>query len=271
MNSKALEIAIVCVNHNSYCELNLFIDSIQKALLNSDNVNLVLVIVDNSSNKKEITVGVSYDLTVIDSVNDGYMAGLNRGYQSLADTSIYDYIIASNVDLEMKSTFFQEIKKSAYPEDVLVIGPSIYSRKYHIDMNPQRIYRPKKNKYLINEFIFSFPQIYRLQRFISKYKKNKSNATKYPYATEMYACHGAVFIFTSEFFNRMGTIDYPLFLYGEEIFIAEQVRSLGGRIIYDPNLEFLDEGSVSTSKLDYKRLAKEHLKATRFILKNYYP
>src|SRR3989442_12924430 len=52
----------------------------------------------------------------------------------------------------------------------------------------------------------------------------------------IYAPHGAFFIFSRRYFEAGGYLDGNLFLYGEEISVAEICRSLGLPVIYEPSL-----------------------------------
>ena len=52
-----------------------------------------------------------------------------------------------------------------------------------------------------------------------KTKRYRSNEAKY-----IYAGHGSFIILTKAFFQNYSNIAYPMFLYGEEIYLAELIR-----------------------------------------------
>jgi GT2 family glycosyltransferase len=64
----------------------------------------------------------------------------------------------------------------------------------------------------------------------------------------IYAAHGSFFIFSRRYFEGGGFLDGNLFLYGEEISVAEICRSLGLPVVYEPSLCVLHKEHQSTGK-----------------------
>src|SRR5882762_7093902 len=64
----------------------------------------------------------------------------------------------------------------------------------------------------------------------------------------IYAAHGSFFIFSRRYFEAGGFLDGNLFLYGEEISVAEICRSLRLPVVYEPSLCVLHNEHQSTGK-----------------------
>jgi GT2 family glycosyltransferase len=86
----------------------------------------------------------------------------------------------------------------------------------------------------------------------------------------IYAAHGSFFIFSRRFFEAGGFFDQDLFLYGEEISVAEICRSLGLPIIFVPALSLWHNEHASTgraitrSSYERQKKALEHVNARYF-------
>src|SRR6185437_3069774 len=64
----------------------------------------------------------------------------------------------------------------------------------------------------------------------------------------IYAPHGSLIIFSRRFFEAGGYLDKDLFLYGEEISVAEMCRSLSLPVLYEPRLRVVHNEHQSTGK-----------------------
>jgi GT2 family glycosyltransferase len=70
----------------------------------------------------------------------------------------------------------------------------------------------------------------------------------------IYAPHCSFVIFNRKYFETGGTLKHGAFLFGEEIFVAETVRNLGFRIIYDPRFFVLHREHATTSILKGRKM-----------------
>ena len=86
----------------------------------------------------------------------------------------------------------------------------------------------------------------------------------------MYAPHGAFIIFTNNYLRSIAKINYPRFLFGEEVFVAEESRLNSLKITYEPNLIIYDNEHGSTSLEKNKFISMEHVKSYDYLLKTYY-
>ena len=89
----------------------------------------------------------------------------------------------------------------------------------------------------------------------------------------IYAPHGACVIFSKRFFSEGGSLDLPVFLFGEEICIAEAVRRLGLSVIYNPKLVLThhEHQSPQWRRILLTRKAALHLaKSTAYLVDTYF-
>lgn len=77
-------------------------------------------------------------------------------------------------------------------------------------------------------------------------------------------------IFTSEFFKKCPTLSYPVFLFCEEIFFAEIVRRIGGKVTYCPSIKIKDKEHASTSKMNLSKYCKYNYEALTYIINTFY-
>jgi GT2 family glycosyltransferase len=86
---------------------------------------------------------------------------------------------------------------------------------------------------------------------------------------QIYAPHGSIFIFRRAFFEHGGNIRFPYFLFGEEIYIAEQVKEKGGKILYAPELNIIHNEHTSTGLFKWGRKF-DAIRQTRNNMKSLY-
>jgi hypothetical protein len=61
-----------------------------------------------------------------------------------------------------------------------------------------------------------------------------------------------------------------MFLFGEEMYIAETARSLGLQVVYDPMLEVWHDDHTSTGLMPTRRMASYMRESTAFIIDQYF-
>lgn len=261
-------IAIYCVNYHSYDRLNDYLLSIDTAAgQTGTNVKLSVFVADNTVPATTVDFRPQhFSLSVV-------AVGENKGYfgavRFLMDTMSpldYDYVIISNVDVLLADSFFVELTNLQIEESVGWIAPAILSQTLHFDFNPQAIQRYSLKKMKLLRLMFKYPRLLRLkQKILHQYRDVKpvSSGT-------IYAGHGSFIILTQAYFKKQKTISYPLFLYGEEIYLAETCRQHALEVRYVPKLEVQDIGKVSTGKFSSKIYCQYNYNAIDYLIKTFY-
>lgn len=77
-------------------------------------------------------------------------------------------------------------------------------------------------------------------------------------------------LFTQAFCDFLQEMNFPTFMFCEELFIAENLRKMGLKTIYKPQLIVNDIDHVSTSKMKSSFYFKCNYESLNMILKEYY-
>lgn len=214
---------LICVTYHSDKELQVFLESVRCAA-------------------KRVTGQMVVDIQVADNgkENLGYLGGALPIFNKYAKE--YDYVSISNVDLELMPDFFEQLL-NIDSKGLGWIAPDIYTEKINRHENPYILSRPTKCKFLIWNIIYSRTWIYRMYHRLYIIKGHKTKT--YP-TCDIYAGHGSFMLFTKYFVSKYPELHFPSFMYGEELFIAELVRSAKLKVRYLPYLRIANTGNIST-------------------------
>lgn len=268
-----MEILIVCVNYNSYSSLANFLCSVEKAALKFDGAVSVFI-ADNSEQKsieKQLNNFYKINIKYYNFSNLGYFGGAFSIINGLRNPQKYDYVFITNVDLVVDENFFCELQKITKDDYVAWIAPSIFSKFENRDKNPQRIKRCSKIKLQLLYLMFSLPI---LERFYSNViylrRKNKIISKRQLQTKNIYCGHGSFIILTKEFIKKNPILNYPCFLFCEELFLGEIIKNEGLKVIYEPSLKIFDDEHVSTGKLPSKNYYRYNRESLFWILRTFY-
>lgn len=279
-----MKVAIVAVCYNAYDDSVGLLDSIDLAMRTCEFLDLHVIVCDNSNKSKgleglkEKLKKLKFNYVKLDNV--GYFPAFFAGKKLLDNiTGIrdWDFVVVTNVDLQFDDSFFKNLKGISISSDVGVLAPSILSKETSEDINPKIFKRPSKFKLSSLYYGFQFLWFYRFYSWLSVSraklrgsKRNTNSYRSYSSGTEMYAAHGSIMLFTKFYFNQGASIDYPRFLFGEEVFVAEESRLKGLKTIYTPELKIYDKEHGSTSKEADKFISLEHVKSYKYLLDSYF-
>lgn len=238
---------LICVTYHSDKELQAFLESVQCAA-------------------ERVKGKLEADIEIVDNgkKNMGYLGGAFSTYNAKAKE--YDYVSISNVDLEIAPDFFEQLLKID-SKDTGWIAPDIYTEKINRHENPYMLSRPTKRNFLVWNIIYSNTFIYRLYYKLHTLK-NKHSKT-YP-ACETYAGHGSFILLTKAFAQHYSELHFPGFMYGEEIYMAELVRTAQLKVQYIPTLRITNTGNVSTGLINQKQKSKWSKDSLQAIKKHFF-
>lgn len=262
------KIAIYCINYHSYDCLKDYLSSIEVASKKAvQTAEIYVFVADNSIPSEGVDFRSPYFRLEV------FPTGSNLGYFGAAEYVMsrvppadFDYTIISNVDVLLTEKTFIELSEIPYDSTYGWIAPSLYSQTYHFDWNPQATKRYSVKKLKIMRFLFKHPLLLRLKQIIlHKYR----HIDTYP-SGDIYAGHGSFIILTKSFFNKCGIIHYPIFLYFEELFLAETCRKNQLKVVYLPQIHVLDIGGTSTGRIPSETYCKYNYEGIDYIISNYY-
>jgi hypothetical protein len=273
-----VKVFIFIVNYRADTHLMNLLRSIRLSADHTEGIKLELNIYDNSQKTNEQVCNMKNEIASVFEQYSYHSDGMNVGYfgclpvaQTLVPSDT-DVCIYCNPDLELDVSFFQNIRDSMRTPSGM-LAPSIIDKSKLIDMNPKYTKRLEFNKMKRLKFIYASPILFALftylaiahEYFISKQggklRENSSN--------DVYAPHGAMFIFYDILFFK-NLPKYPCFLFGEEIFIAEEARQKEIEIIYNPKIKVFDNRHASIHQMNRSRVRKLYSQSIRFLIERYY-
>ncbi len=276
--TKINKIALIGVNYNSETCAIRFIEGVSKLLL--DDIEFTIILIDNTERLSSDDFfskihAINNNVICIKALrNLGYFGGARLGLSTLLKDDEYpDWLIVTNVDIEFKDRYFLQILKTFkdHVDKPGVIAPTIWSNFSKRDINPKIVKRPSKRKMEFYTLIFSTYYSMNLYELLSaakltirrmlKYILKKMTLNYHKDSTNLadkfqviYAPHGSCIIFSKEYFLSGGSLNYPQFLFNEEIFVAETVRALGLNVVYIPKLKVIDDEHVSTGIIRSRKM-----------------
>lgn len=274
-----MKILFVPVTYNSYDALDNYIASIGKALDAADDltISVTIHVADNSSEEvRRQESGDRRDLSLLTShySNPGYLPAALRTVYS-EDYTSYDYIIISNVDVTLDETFFTALRDLKADADTVWVAPYIWSPSEQRDVNPKIQERYSKKRLRLLRLLFACPPLYYLytrtlyRRKVSKDVESGMRTDHYDSKT-IYAGHGSFMIFRPDIFRQEPPLDYPVFLFCEEIYMAEMTRRIGKKVAHCPAVKVWDREHASTGLMGLWRYCKYNHDALSYIIRTFY-
>jgi GT2 family glycosyltransferase len=205
--------------------------------------------------------------------NPGYFGGAALGWRDLQSLgSVPDWIIVTNDDVRFAPDFFLNLAKAPV-DNTAVLAPDIVVPANGIHQNPLYARKPPAHRLRLLLWLHSHPAIMRafmgfrsIRQRLSMMRVNTSP----PLRHAIYAPHGACIVFSRQYFQRGGSLDYPGFLYGEEFFVAETGRQLDLVVYMEPTLRVAHMEHASTGLLAPAAMAGYVRNSLALILSKYY-
>ena len=237
--------------------------------------NYKVIVVNNGSNNSD---KLNESLLSFTEVNI-YHSGRNPGYYPAAHNGLKSYleeyktypghIIVCNTDITIPNVnFLNELIKSSGD----VKGPSIISSKTQLDQNPFLKERISKFRLRFLHIVFSFYPFYFFYQLLAivKGKLNISSSIKSKKDQQVYALHGSFIAFNKSYFEKGGNLDYPSFLFGEELFIAETARNLKLEMNYLPSINIMHNEHTVTGLFKKPKLVKYMAQSIKYLLNSFF-
>lgn len=263
-----MKIAIYCVNYNSYDSLHQYLLSIDKALEAATSpIELKVIVADNTVPARPVRYTPEhFTLNVlITGGNKGYFGAARIAMQQI-NPADFDYSIISNVDVLLDVSFFTKLTNYQVNAQTGWIAPQIYSSLEQRDRNPKILRRYAKRKLQVLKMKFRFP----LLNWVYNNTLYKSKKLVSHERGEIYAGHGSFIILTKRYFETGAVVDYPVFLFCEEIYLGEQCQQHGLKVMYEPDIRVTDAEHASTGTFRRSSYCRYNYDAISYILRTYY-
>ncbi|HKW63898.1 MAG TPA: glycosyltransferase [Candidatus Acidoferrum sp.] len=275
---------IVSVHYKGPDSLLALLDSLRGARELSE---VAIIIVDSCSGE-EYLFGIRGKIAEIPNA-ELLESQTNRGYFGAArfalenylkqGRALPDWVIVCNHDVLIEDKDFLEKLFAIDRATAGVLAPRIRVLPGRVDQNPFMRQKPSWLRWASLQFIFSNYSLAKVWHWLARQKRrvksqnwisgwnSSSNDSARP--QQIYAPHGSFFIFSRRYFEAGGYLDGNLFLYGEEISVAEICRSLGVPVVYEPSLCVVHDEHRSTGKRISRFTFECQKKALQYVTSRY--
>lgn len=248
-----MTVHFVAVNYRSSDRVYPLADS----LLSQSDHDWDLTVVDNSCDPRELlslqALAERFPRTRIIDAGDnvGYMNALPIAVSTMKRGED-DWLVLMNVDVTLASEgFVSHMQGSEWAENVGVVAPCIMSSATGRDQNPYLTSRPDRRRLRRWRLMFVNVQVARIlvyarSTIVASTRRKRGAGAGSRMAKAIYAPHGSLMAFAPKYLSMGGRLDHPLWLFAEEITVAEECRRLGLAVIHDPRLQARHSEHVST-------------------------
>lgn len=249
-----------------YMAYEMTVECIDNLLQHYGDEDVVIAVVDNASpngSGRQLERRYKNDnrvVVLVNSCNEGFARGNNRGYRYLKEVYRPEYMIVMNNDVLIdQANFLNEIEKIYYDTDFSVLGPDIYCPLARKHQNPAHLngFHKRDAQRLYNTTIkycehpaFYFYKRATLGRLKRKIIKGSQNIDLIDRTVEMenVVLHGACYIFSANFIQQRTDCFCPkTFLYMEEDILHYECVRDGMRVLYSPRVKVNHLEDVSTN------------------------
>ncbi|TEA73652.1 glycosyl transferase [Pollutimonas harenae] len=280
-----MKVCLVPVCFNAYDDAFRFLESIDHAFNNCSNLTLNIIFADNSTISPNIDISrreCAYSFHYMKNDNVGYFPAFNKALCNLSEgIDNYDYVIVCNVDLVVAEDFFSSLLINQPSDQIGLLAPGIFSDKDGRNLNPKMMHRPSKRKIEMMHLICSSVMLFfwygklasvrqQVRAWRQQWNRRIPTSTTHMQECEMYGAHGSFMIFTRSYFAQGAHVFYPRFLFGEEVFVAEQLRMHGLKIKNAPNIQIFDKEHASTSRVKLNFICSEHKKSYDYLKEHFF-
>jgi GT2 family glycosyltransferase len=254
-----MKLAYVCTNYNSSADTVRAIESLRA----NAGHRMHSVIVDNCSRPEQreilerFAAGSSDVDLVLSDTNTGYFGGLNAGLARLLQTRPDLQVAAvGNNDLIFPPDFVASVERNLpllqrYP----VVSPSITTLD-GAHQNPHVISGISSLRERLYDLYHSHYGMALLLRWLARHTRGaarRGDEDHHAQAREIWQGHGSCYLLGPRFFEEFGQFWAPTFLFGEEFFLAEQLKRKGYRVYYEPSIALVHACHSSVAQLPSRR------------------
>jgi GT2 family glycosyltransferase len=275
-------VGIIAVAYETPQHLRSFVEQV---LTSSAGPQVSLVVVDNSAVADRVVaerLGVHARASYCRSgKNLGYFGGARFGFEQLCTQGeLPPWIVVCNVDLRFDlDGLLRSLDALNLDERVGAVAPRLISRSTGQDMNPFFRSRPSVRRMWFYATAFKYYPFLKFYSWLGQSLHSAVSRIRGPRQTEsagshgiqeIYAPHGAFFVLSRRYFLRGGTLDHEVFLFGEEITIAERIREVGLLTVFDPTCVIDHVDQVSTGHTLSRRTARFMYEASEYCFRAYF-
>ncbi len=264
------------VNYFNEKEVIEFVESQLGGMLNAD---VLATVIDNGSGNPGLLDKMKQSNEFVSVYhpedNLGYFGAANYGLDQYTQTCsvLPDFIIICNSDISFAGdNFISELITISEMKDFDILGPDVYSDflKYH--QNPYIVRRISRRRMKMYYWLTANVILYTLFTLVHLIKRRlfRSGQLLAKEDMQVYAIHGSFMVFRKSYFDRGGSIQYPLLLFGEELFIAETALKKGFKLIFEPSLKIIHKQHATTGTFKSSRAVHLMHQSYSWLITNFF-
>lgn len=268
---KKIAVSVVCYNNED--EVIKFAKELEK----QEEKNFVFLVTVNVANSivelKNQLRKISIQSFVYETqTNLGYLHGCIKGLQEYSVNNCYDWAFISNTDIEfLQSNFFSIFQKAKISSDVWCVAPNITLNRDKTLQNPFLLNRLSKRKMefyksVYNNFLFFivYINLSKIKRIIKKTRAKDISSQN------IYAAHGSGFFLKKDCVSELINNNDPIFMYGEELLVAEIICENNKKTYYFEEIKFLHFANQVTSLQKNRMLQKWFANSINYLYNRFY-
>lgn len=264
-----IAISVICYDNEK--EILEFADKLSRQ---NDSGKIVLLVTCNKCTDVKKLINDLNKIKIYSQVfepkeNLGYLHGCLYGFEEFSDE--YEWAIISNTDIDFVSdSFFSKLLNSHYDSKIGCIGPDITLKVTGKQQNPFALSRPGNTLMKFRKVVYGNYFLYRLYYALSDIKNKISHTKTQKENGYVYGVHGSIIILRKECIDKFLKDNIQIFMYGEELYIAEKLKENQLLSYYDKSLKIIHNENQSTGKIDSHRKQKWCSQSINFLVERYW-
>lgn len=269
--SKKILVLITCYNNDD--EVIEYVKDLSRQTV-VDSIQIVVTVnnVKNIAEFKDRILAVHPSIKLeFPGKNLGYLFGCLNGLKSINNIEDYEWVLISNTDITFENEHcLQYLLENKTNPETWVIAPMVTLPSGR-QQNPFLSERPSSTKILFWQIVQgnTIP-LYLYSSLANVKNRLKKNLLCNMEDRNIYAAHGSCFFVKPECAKEVQKHFGDLFMYGEELLIAEIARNNKKLIKYFPDVKVLHNENSTTKHINYKRKAIFYRQSYRYIYNNFF-
>ena len=219
--------------------------------------NITIVIVDNSNSINAVAffethreLSKQIKIKIFKNENTGYLKGLSTGARQVPSCNT-EFVFLCNPDLEFQKCDWLGIL-SCYQASRVLLAPQVITPAGK-NQNPNRVKSFSKFEVFVNDISTinygTYKLITNIRKILKKIYVRVRTISKQTGKQEIWLPHGSCIIVDFNTLKDSNFFNENIFLWGEEVIIAEKARRHGATVLFEPSLKVFHNEHSATSNI----------------------
>ncbi len=231
---KEIKLSIIILNHNTQELLKQCLDSIPK------NKDYQIIVVDNASSDDSVAM-VKKNFPTVELIQNKENLGYTKGNNVARGKALGEYVLFLNSDTKMFPNTLSEMLRLMDSDPKIGIGtPFVKLANGNPYYGSHRGFPTPWNSLT---YFTGLAKLFPNSKLFAGY-----TATYLPLTTihEVDACSGTFLLIRHSILDQINWFDESYFAYGDDLQMCFDVRKLGYKVMFDPNVELIHYWGASS-------------------------